>query len=162
MQVASETNTPVTIRRAAAKDVRELTALVMQAKAVWGYSDAQMQSWRPSLEISVASLGERPAFVAEDDGRIAGFYTLIESGEVWDLDDLWVFPDCMRSGIGRALLKHAADVAAAGGATSLRIESDPHAEGFYIACGATRIGAVSAPIDSEPDRVRPVLQLSLG
>jgi GNAT superfamily N-acetyltransferase len=155
-------NTGVRFRRVSAEDSRELTALVMQSKAVWGYSDAQMQVWRPGLEISVESLGARPACIAEVDGRIAGFYTLIESGEEWDLEDLWVFPDYMRSGIGRALLKHAADVAAAGGATSLRIESDPHAERFYIACGATRIGTVSAPIDGEPGRVRPVLRLSLG
>jgi hypothetical protein len=40
------------------------------------------------------------------------------------------------------------------------IDADPHAEAFYRACGALRIGGVAAPIDGQPQRVRPQLVLS--
>lgn len=150
------------IRCGAVEDANELTALVMQAKAHWGYSNTQLQAWRSSLEVSAESLAARPASVAELDGRIVGFYSLIPSGSEWDLDDLWVLPAFMGRGIGRALLMHAGHTAAAGGATSLRIESDPYAEQFYLACGAKRVGAVAAPIESEPDRIRPVLSLPVA
>jgi GNAT superfamily N-acetyltransferase len=107
--------------------------------------------------VSAGSLAGRLAFVGELGGRIVGFYSLIPSVREWDLDDLWVLPALMGRGIGRALLMHASHTAAEGGATLLRIESDPYAEQFYIACGAERVGAVVAPIEGEPDRIRPVL-----
>jgi hypothetical protein len=37
----------------------------------------------------------------------------------------------------------------------LRVDADPHAERFYLACGAVSIGTVAAPIAGQPDRVRP-------
>jgi len=152
----------VHIRRSAVEDANELTVLVLQAKAHWGYSKAQLEAWRSSLEVSAESLAGRLAFVGELGGRIVGFYSLIPSGREWDLDDLWVLPAFTRRGIGRALLMHARDTAAEGGATLLRIESDPYAEQFYIACGAKRVGAVAAPIEGEPDRIRPVLTLPVA
>ena len=150
------------IRRSAAEDTNELTALVLQAKAHWGYSKAQLEAWRSSLEVSAESLAGRLAFVGELNGRIVGFYSLIPSDREWDLDDLWVLPAFMGRGIGRSLLMHASHTAAAGGATSLRIESDPYAEQFYVACGAERVGAVAAPIEGEPDRITPVLTLPVA
>ena len=146
--------TQMHIRRSAVEDANELTALVLQAKAHWGYSSAA-RSRRSSLEVSAESLAGRLAFVGELGGRIVGFYSLIPSGREWDLDDLWVLPAFMGRGIGRALLMHASHTAAEGGATLLRIESDPYAEQFYIACGAKRVGAMAAPIEGEPDRIRP-------
>ena len=121
-----------------------------------------MHKWRPELQVTEDTLNSRWAFVGEMDGCIIGFYSLVPSPAAWDLDDLWVLPSFIRSGVGRALLAHAAQTAAAGGAWSIRIESDPHAEPFYLACGAQRIDAVAAPIEGEPDRVRPVLALAVA
>src|SRR6202158_4615592 len=50
------------IRRAAAEDIEELSALVMSAKAHWGYMQAQLQAWRSSLEVSADSVSARPTF----------------------------------------------------------------------------------------------------
>jgi predicted N-acetyltransferase YhbS len=43
---------------------------------------------------------------------------------------------------GAALFRHAVGVARDAGAGTLRIASDPHAEGFYRRMGAVRIGEV--------------------
>jgi GNAT superfamily N-acetyltransferase len=145
------------VRRAVVEDVTELSKLVLDAKAHWGYSNAQLQAWRASLDVSAESISAHPTFIAELNGLAIGFYSLIPSAGAWDLDDLWVLPAFMKKGVGRKLLMHAAQVAALGGATSILIESDPNAEPFYVACGANRIGEVAAPIPGEPQRVRPLL-----
>lgn len=149
------------IRRAVAGEAEALSKLALIAKAHWGYERAQLQVWNSSLEISAESISARPTFVAELDGQVVGFYSLIPSRDAWELDNLWVTPLFIRKGIGQALLMHAAQIAAERGATSILIDADPNAEAFYVACGATRIGAVSAPIADESGRVRPQLVLSI-
>lgn len=149
------------VRRAVVADVAELSKLVLHAKAHWGYSNAQLQAWRASLEISAESIVAHPTFVGELNGLLIGFYSLIPSAAAWDLNDLWVLPAFMKKGVGRELLMHAVHTAALGGATSILIESDPNAEPFYLACGAQRIGEVAAPIAGESQRIRPLLTLDI-
>jgi GNAT superfamily N-acetyltransferase len=110
------------------------------------------------LEVSAESISARPTFVAELDGQAIGFYSLVPSPEVWELDNLWVLPQFMKQGFGRALLKHASQTAAEGGATSIVVDADPNSEPFYLRCGARRVGAVAAPIAGQPNRVRPQLE----
>ena len=149
------------IRRAFVGDAKELSELVQRAKAHWGYARAQLQAWRPSLEVSAESVCARPTFVAELDGQVIGFYSLIPSPKVWELDNLWILPRFMKKGFGRALLEHASQTAAEGGATSIVVDADPNAEPFYLRCGARRVGAVPAPIAGQSNRVRPQLVLAV-
>jgi len=147
-------------RRAVAGDVEELSSLALRAKAHWGYAVAQLEAWRPSLEMSRESVLARPTFVGEINRRIIGFYSLVPSAPAWELDNLWVAPEYMKRGVGRMLVIHAGQTAAAGGASSILIDADPNAEPFYGACGATRVGEVAAPIAGQPNRVRPQLMLA--
>lgn len=137
-----------------------LTALAFAAKAHWGYPSDVMESWRSELRITPDALA-RPHGVACIDARPAGFYTLVPAARDWELDNLWVDPRFMEQGIGRALVRHALDAARAGGAACVLVDSDPHAERFYLACGARRAGARPAPIPGEPGRVRPQLAFDL-
>ncbi|MEP6609964.1 MAG: GNAT family N-acetyltransferase [Burkholderiaceae bacterium] len=152
--------TTVHIRRAVAEDVEELSSLALRAKAHWGYAVAQLEEWRSSLEMSREILLARPTFVGEINRRIIGFYSLVPSATAWELDNLWVALEYMRLGFRRALLVHAAQTAAASGASSIVIDPDPNAERLYVACGATRVGEVAAPIAGQPNRVRPQLMLA--
>ena len=131
----------------------------MAAKRHWAYSADDMENWRTLLTVDQDDLASKPAFVAELDGEIAGFYMLAPGGRTWELEHLWVSPPVMRRGVGRALLAHAARVARAGGASCIAIDADPNAESFYLACGAAREGSVAAPIASDPARIRPQLSL---
>lgn len=138
-----------------------LSALAFAAKAHWGYPGAVMEAWRDELRITHEVL-RRPHGVACVGARVAGFYTLAPAPRDWELDNLWVDPGFMERGIGRVLLGHALAAARAGGARRLRIDSDPHAERFYLACGARPTGVVPAPIPGDPARVRPQLEFDLA
>lgn len=70
------------------------------------------------------------------------------SGEI---GALFVEPDRIGIGAGRALFEAAIDAARAEGFTTIFIDSDPDAEGFYPRMGAVRIG--DAPSESIPGRV---------
>ena len=94
---------------------------------------------------SAASIAEHPTTVAEVDGTLAAFCQLRLGAPSADLEHLWVHPDYMGQGLGRALLSHALQHLAAIGTATLHIDADPHAEGFYRRCGATTVGATPAP-----------------
>src|SRR5207245_9079332 len=89
--------------------------------------------------------------------EILVLYSLSPSPHSWELDHFWVLPPFMDRGIGRALVAHALETAARGGASSVTVDADPNAESFYLACGGVRCGEVPAPIPGEPGRVRPQL-----
>lgn len=134
-----------------------LSSLVMRAKAHWGYSAETLERWRAELAVSPAHVRECPTFVAVVGGEIMGFYSLRPSQSAWELDNLWVLPEFMHQGIGRALLSHALATAASGGVREITVDADPNAESFYLKCGAIRRGIVPAPIPGQPERVRPQL-----
>ena len=145
------------IRKAAPDEAQALSTLALESKSHWGYARATLESWESLLRVSAADVASKPAYVGCIDGNLAGFYTLAPSASAWELDNLWVAPPFMHRGVGRALLGHALDVAIAGGASSVTVDADPHAEAFYLSCGAVRRGERPAPIAGEPDRVRPQL-----
>lgn len=143
------------IREAATSEAATLSALALEAKAHWGYSPETIESWKDELLISSAEVASKPTYVGAVDGNVVGFYSLAPSGQVWELDNLWVAPQFMRHGVGRALLTHALEVAFQGGASCVTVDADPNAESFYLSCGAIRCGERFAPIPGQPYRVRP-------
>jgi len=76
------------------------------------------------------------------------------------MTDLWVEPDAIGRGHGRALWEHAVATVRERGFRELRVQSDPHAEGFYRAMGAERIG--SQPSTVIPGRALPLPRLMLA
>jgi molybdenum cofactor cytidylyltransferase len=147
----------VNIRPAQGHEAEALTAIALKAKAYWGYPAGTLEAWKQELTVSTQTITSRPTFVAVIGDEIVGFYSLSPSRDAWKLDDLWVLPRFMDRGIGRALVAHAVETAARGGASSVTVDADPNAESFYLACGAARCGEVPAPIPGEPGRVRPQL-----
>jgi GNAT superfamily N-acetyltransferase len=152
----------VTIRPADPTESDALGRLAREAKAFWGYSATQLELWRDDLAVSSASVRRLPTFVATLDGAVAGVVQIGTEASPWELEHLWVGPRHMRRGVGRALLARAVEVAARAGQTMLAIDADPHAEAFYLAVGARRIGEIAAPIMGQGDRVRPQLLLAVG
>jgi GNAT superfamily N-acetyltransferase len=148
------------LRAARADDDAALTAIARQAKAHWGYPRQALALWRADLTVTRASIAAMPTVVAERDGAVLGFFQLRLDGPRAELEHLWVRPDQIGQGIGRALLMRALDDSAAAGHGMLQIDADPHAEPFYRACGAVRVGVVAAPIEGEPQRVRPQMALA--
>jgi GNAT superfamily N-acetyltransferase len=150
----------LTLRAARAGEHAALTTIARRAKAHWGYPADALARWHDELTVTRASIESLPTAVAERDGAVVGFFQLRLDGPHAALEHLWVQPEQMGHGVGRALLQRALDETHAAGHQRLCIDADPHAEAFYRACGAQRVGAVAAPIEGHPQRVRPQLALA--
>jgi len=159
--VAAAHRPGVTVRNAQPEEAPDLSALAMRAKAHWGYSAETLERLRTELAIRSDDVRARPTFVAVLGSRVAGFCSLHPSPAAWELDNLWVEPEFMQRGIGRSLVMHAVEAARCAGAKEIVIDSDPHAEAFYLSCGAVRRGEVAAPIPGEAERIRPQLSLQV-
>jgi len=148
------------IFRARPENAAILTEVAFAAKRHWGYPESWIKRWTDALTLTPGYIEANPTFAASIDEQIVGFYTLQFHATEAHLDHLWVLPSAMRCGIGRALFKHAEQTARAAGATSLKIEGDPHAEGFYRRMGAVMCGQRAAPMDDQA-RFLPLLEKAL-
>ena len=135
-------------------------AIAWAAKAFWNYPSDWMEQWREQLTITSTFIAENEAFGATINRQTVAFHALLQSADVLRLEHLWVLPDWMGQGIGRALFRHAAERAAARGALSLTIEADPNAEPFYRRMGAVRSGVITTEIDGRR-RDLPILTFDL-
>jgi len=132
------------IRPAEAADAAVLSSLAQRSKAFWGYDAAFMAACRSELTLEERDVVDDPTFVIEADGEMLGFYQLRRQGSGADLRMFFVAPEAVRSGIGRRLWAHLERTAHALGATRLEVDSDPHAEGFYLAMGMRRTGQAAS------------------
>ena len=136
-----------------------LTDLCLRSKAVWGYDEAFMAACRAELTITAQDLARSQIQVAIDDGRIIAMAQLAQHGRIADIDKLFVDPDVMRSGAGRALFAWCVETARAAGAVALTVVADPDAAGFYRRMGMTEDG--KEPSGSIPGRMLPKLHMAL-
>ncbi len=150
---------PIQLRLAAPNEASALSALAVQSKSHWPYTAEQLALWDEDLTLSEELISNTYCWVAVSGGHIAGCFVLDPRHTPWPLQHFWVHPQQMGRGVGRALLEKARTLAKQAGKAVLTIDADPHAEAFYLACGAQRAGEISAPIVGQPNRVRPQLLL---
>lgn len=142
-----------------------LSAVALRSKGHWGYDAAFLEASRAELTLDANQAAQTvvAAVGAGRAGRWAGFHLLVAGTEPAlagaCLEMLFVDPPFIGQGVGRALLADAVATAAARGWRSLRIESDPGAEPFYLAHGARHIGAVAS--GSVAGRSLPLLELPI-
>ena len=146
--------------RAIPEDAESLTRVAFAAKRHWGYPERWILRWTESLTIAPEFVRDNEVYVATDGERIVGFYALVGEAPQVELEHLWVLPEIMGTGVGRALFDHAMKTAAAAGVADVRIEADPHAEGFYEHMGARRVGEEVYELDGQ-SRVLPLLVAEL-
>jgi GNAT superfamily N-acetyltransferase len=150
----------VELRAARPEEAAALSELALRSKAYWGYSAKFLDAARVQLTFTAASVAAMRMTVAEADGRVVGFYAVEGAPPEGELSHLWVDPPAIGTGVGRRLWEHAVDTAHAAGFTSLHLDADPNAEGFYLAMGARRIGA--SPSAVVPGRMLPALRVALS
>ncbi len=149
-----------TIRRAKSEEAAKLTEIAFAAKRHWDYPESWIEAWREDLTITSEFIECHEVYAAIENDNLAGFYALVTSEGTTELDHLWVLPELIGKGIGRQLLQHALDRAAAVGVTAVEIVSDPNAEGFYRKAGAKQIGEVISEIEGKA-RILPRLLLQI-
>ena len=138
----------------------ELVALTMRSKASWGYHEDFMARFgETSVTRELVGVG-RGCVVAFDGHRAVGFAVLDDEKERAWLEDLWVEPGYFGRGVGRALVGDCVKRSRDWGRRVLELESDPHAEGFYLRLGAVRVGERASAVAS--DRNLPLMRLDLA
>ncbi len=146
----------IQIKAANLEDAARLTEIAFAAKRHWGYPERWMESWRDILTVKPEFIASHETFSAIVDGQTLGFYALGAKDGGLDLLHLWVLPNWMGRGVGRALFGHAIERAKTLGFRQLEIESDPNAEGFYLHLGARRVGVNISTVEQQR-RELPVL-----
>ncbi|GAA0354683.1 hypothetical protein GCM10009092_18710 [Bowmanella denitrificans] len=150
------------LRAAKVEEAQSLSVLALRSKAYWAYSADFMAAVADELTLSCQQLlSEQWACqVAEGKDIVLG-YALIDKTHAgqWQLDALFVEPQAIGQGVGRALMDWVKQHMAEHNITSLIIQSDPHAEMFYLAMGAKRIGEL--PSASIAGRMLPLLELAV-
>ena len=148
------------IRPAQPTEAAQLTTLALQSKAYWGYDEAFMLACRAELTLAPQRITAQPTYVLEEGQHIYGFYMLDrDRAPLVELDFLFVTPEAIGRGYGRQLMDHAVATALGFGDETFYIQSDPHAEGFYRACGAEVVS--HTPSASVAGRMLPTLILAL-
>jgi len=142
-----------TIRRAQPVEAAKLTEIAFAAKRHWGYPEGWIEIWREELTVTPSFIERHEVFAAAENGKPIGFYALVTSEDLTELDHLWVLPELIGKGVGRQLLNHAIERAAVIGAQRIEIVSDPNAEGFYLKAGAKKIGEVISEIEGQERRL---------
>ncbi len=155
------------LRPARPEECAALTDLCLRAKAHWGYDADFLELCRPALTVAPADLDPGRLVVAEAAGRLLGLAEIlppaategVAAGGAAELAKLFVAPEAMGRGIGRALMDWARAAARAAGARRLEWLADPAAVGFYLRLGGRVIGAARS--DAVPGRRLPRMTLAL-
>ena len=151
----------VQIRRARRDEADVLTEIAHAAKRHWGYPENWIEHWKADLTITPEFIAKHEMYVAMIDEAVVGCCALVFSEALAELEHMWIRPQHMGTGCGRALFRHAKERAANLGIPVLEISADPNAEGFYERMGAERIGEVPAEMEGKP-RVLPRMSVDLA
>lgn len=158
-RTASTSGLRAGIRPATGDDAATITRLIRRSKASWGYDADLMAAFAPELQMTPADIARDHVEVLEHEGRLVAVYRLMRDRQLVWLEDLFVEPAEHGRGLGRFLFERACSVAQGWGFATLQVDSDPFAEGFYVAMGCRRVGMIDS--DLVPGRQLPRLLLSL-
>ncbi len=153
----------ITIRKINSSEAQLISDLAMRSKAHWGYDNEFMAACVDELSYSAEQIinDDFRYYLAEENGSLLGFYMLNNlANETVLLEALFVEPSHIGKGVGRRLLKHAIQTAKRCGAAALEAQSDPYAEPFYVAMGATITGRKES--GSIPGRLLPMINIQLN
>lgn len=111
------------------------------------------------LQLDAQDVAQHEVWVLELDGSVAGWHRVTLHGRRAELEDLWLEPPMIGTGLGRLLFEHAVGLAEAAEATVLEWDAEPYAEGFYNAMGGEEIGR--SPSTAEEGRTLARMRLAL-
>jgi GNAT superfamily N-acetyltransferase len=131
-----------------------LRTIAIAAKSYWGYDRDRVAEWAAMGDFSPQALRQKEVYVAETQGQVIGWASLLSKDDVCWLDDLWIEPEWIGRKVGSLLFRHVVERAKQRGAARLEWEAEPNALGFYERMGARYLR------ESEPSiwgRVLPVM-----
>ncbi len=150
------------IRKVKPSEAQLISNLAIRSKAHWGYDNEFMLACVDELSHSTEQIADDGFryYLAQKNQEILGFYKLAKlDQDAALLEALFIEPCAIGSGVGRSLLEHAKVIAKKCGAVSLEAQSDPYAEPFYLAMGATVISRTES--GSIAGRFLPMMRITL-
>lgn len=131
----------VRIRHATATEGPALESLQRRSSDVWEEYREQLAAHPDAIELPQEFIDKLWVRVAVDEDETPIGFSVVIPGEnrAHELDGLFVEPDRMGQGVGRALVEDAAQRALAKGAECMEVIAGP-AEGFYEKLGFRVVG----------------------
>ena len=127
----------VQIRRAKPDEADVLSEIAHAAKRHWGYPENWIRQWKSDLTITPEFIAKNEMYVAMYGEEIVGCCAIAFSESLVELEHMWIRPEHIGAGVGRALFVHVKERAAQLKIPALEISADPNAEGFYERMGDT-------------------------
>lgn len=130
------------IRKAKIQEADILTKISFGSKGYWGYPKEFYDIWSKELTISSDYIQNNDVFVFERDGKIIGYYSIVElkdnieisgiriSKGFW-LEHMFIEPRSIGKGIGTKMFCHLRKRCGCRGINKLGILADPNSRGFY-------------------------------
>jgi GNAT superfamily N-acetyltransferase len=148
------------IRRARPSEAGLLSELALRSKGHWGYDADFLAACRDDLALSPDDIATSAVYVLHDGDVVLGYYRLLlQDDGLAELDALFVEPAAIGQEVGKRLWRHAVATATTLGCTEIALQSDPQAEGFYLAMGAQRAGESESTV--MPGRMLPLMRFRL-
>jgi GNAT superfamily N-acetyltransferase len=146
----------VQIRAATMRDMPALRAIFIAASLSNLGDRAVLLANPDTLELNTASTQEgRTRVATAEDGRVVAFATTAPVGDLVEIEDLFVQPDWMGRGVGRALVADIVAEARRRGAQRVEVIATDPAVAFYRKLGFVFDRVVAT-------RFRPALRLYLN
>lgn len=123
------------LRRAAMEDVPALRDVFRRSSLSNEGDRASLLAHPDALELSDRAVADGRVRVAVLDDRIVGFATVLVTGQIGELEDLFVDPDWMRRGIATELVLDALANARERGVARIEVTANGHALAFYESVG---------------------------
>jgi ribosomal protein S18 acetylase RimI-like enzyme len=103
-----------------------------------------------TLEFSDLAVREGRTRAAAADDEVVGFASWLRAGDALEIEDLFVDPDWMRRGIGRALVLDMIAVARGRGIDRVEVTANQHALAFYEKAGFVVYREVATTFGTAP------------
>ena len=129
----------VDIRSAVVADMESLSGVFRRASLSNEGDRDHLLAHPESLVLSGNGIrqGRTRVAVEPESGEIIGFASWLVKDGVMELEDLFVEPQWMRRGVGRALVHDAIAIAKEQSFDRLEVTANPHAQAFYARAGFT-------------------------
>lgn len=148
-----------TISKATTDDAEILTNITKKSKSHWGYSNEQIESWSSQLTITTNYIETNKIYKLVINDLVVGYYSYVILEEnVVQLDNLFVLPEYIGTGLGTFLMNDFLDRCKALKFQKVVLDADPNAENFYKKHGFKTIGQIETSIK---DRFLPIMELHL-
>ncbi|CAG9621256.1 GNAT family N-acetyltransferase [Sutcliffiella rhizosphaerae] len=134
----------IILTKANTLETEALSDLALRSKAYWAYDKTFIEACREDLTITKHYIENNPTYVLKNKNEMLGFFSF--DRKRGKLDFLYLDPSVIGMGIGKKLWVHVVTTAEGLNMTSFEIDSDPHAEAFYIKMGAKRIGEIESTV----------------